>query len=148
MATSAVSRDAAEMGLATSGEQSGIRTFAKFVLVGGTGQGLIMVVTYALVSVVQMWYFLSFILASVVGWTFVFFANARFAFVTNKLSAKSYIIFLGGYVLLFCLNSGIVYGLTSGLNVFYEVSIVIGALVTVVPTFLFNRFLVFAAAHA
>jgi putative flippase GtrA len=121
--------------------------FLKFITIGGTGLCLTLAVTYTLTDIVHIWYFWSFLVATFLAWTFVFFMNALFTFANeghSHLTFKRYLGFMFSYLLVFWISAGITYILTSILFVPYLVSIIIGTVATTLLTFTLSKFLIFS----
>ena len=124
--------------------------FITFLVVGGVGLCITLGITYVLTEVLHLWYFWSYLIATVLAWTFVFFANALFTFSTDgrsHLSWKRYITFMLGYLLVFWINAGSVYVLTSILAIPYLISITLGTIATTCLTFLLSKFIIFSAPN-
>jgi putative flippase GtrA len=122
--------------------------FVKFVLVGAAGLGVTLAVTYLLTDILHIWYFWSFLAATFITWTFVFLANALFTFkegsIGSFLTVRHYLSFMLGYLVVFWINAGTVYVLTSVLSVPYLLSIIMGTLTTTALTFILSKFVIFS----
>lgn len=115
--------------------------FIKFVLVGCLGFALNIGVTYIFKEFFGFWYFWSFLISVWFTWTFLFFGNLYFTFHDSSREnlLKKYLNFLKGYILIFILNAGMVYLLTSILSVHYLLSIFISTVLTTLATFSFSK---------
>lgn len=122
-----------------------MKEFLRFVLVGGAGMLVNMGVTYAGVEYLGLWYFWSFCLASLVGWTAIFIGNALFTFPEHERHSylQKYIVFILGYTGMFWVNAALVFLFTSILFIHYLVSIVLGTMITTLLTFSFNKKVIF-----
>ena len=118
----------------------------KFSLIGGIGLFINLAVAYILKEFFGLWYFWAFTIGVLFNWTFSFLANS---YITFKGHSKEkypikYAMFLSIYLLAFAINSGLVYTMTSILNIYYLISIVIAAGITTLITFNVSRKFVYA----
>ena len=120
-------------------------TFTTFAVIGGGGLLLNLAVTYALTTYAHLWYFFSFIIATFVSWTAVFFANSHITFAGHSKEAytRRYLTFITGYFVIFLLNATLVYMLTSILHMHYLVSITVVTGMSAIATFVFSKKLVY-----
>lgn|SRR3989344_898395 len=116
-----------------------------FVVVGVFGVILNISLTYLLTEIAEIWYFLSFIIATLITWTTGFFLNSKITFRGHeeKNLFTAYIKFL----LIYCVFSipafVFVYFLTSVLEIQYLISVVVINIVMSLITFLLNKRSVF-----
>ncbi len=119
----------------------------RFVIVGVGGLLVNLLVTYCGVTIFHLWYFFSFLIATLFGWTIIFIMNAFITFPEHKRSGyvKKYVLFLLGYLGIFSINAGLVFLFTSILNIHYLISITLSAIVTATLTFLFSKHAIYQA---
>jgi putative flippase GtrA len=101
--------------------------------------------TYIGVEVFHLWYFFAFIIGVLTSWTVSFVALAFFVFPEHEHAGywRRYAQFVVGYSGLFCINAAVVYIGTSIFGLYYLFSIVISAMTTGVPGFLFSKKVVY-----
>jgi len=117
----------------------------KFSLIGGIGLIINLVVAYVLKEFMGLWYFWAFMLGVLFNWTFNFLANSYITFRghSKEKYAIKYATFLSIYLVALAVNSGLVYTMTSVLNIYYLVSIAVAAGITTLITFSSSRRLVY-----
>jgi putative flippase GtrA len=115
--------------------------FARFLLVGLIGLGVLLAVTYILTTFFSLWYFWSYILGTLISWTSIFFMNSFFTFAGHNKEryATKYVSFLVMYLSAFAVNATIVYTLTSIAGLMYLASITIATAVTTLITFTLSK---------
>lgn len=111
--------------------------FVRFVLVGGIGLLINLAVTHGLVMMVHVWYLWAFWVGLVVSWSVSFLLNARITFPEHERNNyhKKYAIYIAIYLVVFILNTAIVYALTSLGHVHYLISIPLSAVITTAFSF-------------
>jgi len=122
----------------------------KFLAIGSLGLCITLASTYLLTDFFHLWYFWSYLIATIIAWTFVFFANALFTFAVygrSLLAWSRYVKFILGYLMVFWIGAGTVYFLTSFLFVPYLISIIIGTMATTSLTFTISKFIIFVHAR-
>ena len=117
-----------------------MKKFVTFVLVGGCGLLLNLGISYLLTDILGLWYFVSFVIATLVTWTAIFFANSCLTFAghSQERYMGRYIKFIVGYLGIFIFNASLVFLLTSVLHVHYLISITISSAITSIFTFIFS----------
>lgn len=118
----------------------------RFLAVGLTGLGVLLVATYLLTEYVHLWYFWAYALATLLSWTCIFFLNSLFTFAGHDRSnyGKKYVVFLAMYLGTFAVNAGIVYSLTSIVGLQYLISITVATAITTSITFTVSKIFIFA----
>lgn len=126
------------------------RQFLTFVLVGGSGFIVNLGITVALTELAKIFYFISYVIAALASWTFMFFVHARFTFRGHGAPSikKAYLQFVGWYAAVMLANFTLVYVLTSILGLYYVASIVFVTGTIAMLSFLFNRLVVFRPSTA
>lgn len=121
------------------------RQFLKFCLAGGGGLIINLFITHFGVTVLGVWYFWSYLVATLVGWSFIYTVNALITFPDPVRSqhARRYALFLGGYLVFFAVHAALVYTGTSVLNFHYFVSIIAATVVTTILTFFYSKYVVY-----
>ncbi len=119
--------------------------FIRFCLVGGVGLLVNLAVTHIGVVIFGAWYFWSYLCGVLLGWTSSFILNALFTFPEHQREeyAKKYTLFVATYAVIFALNAGMVYVLTSLMGVHYLISITISAFATTLVSFSFNKHVIY-----
>lgn len=119
--------------------------FVRFVGAGAVGLIVLLGVTYALTEFADMWYFWSYAVGTICGWTSIFFMNSFFTFSghAKERYASKYILFVGMYTFAFAVNAGLVYVLTSLFDLYYIVSIIAATAITTCITFTFSKMVIF-----
>lgn len=121
------------------------KRYPHFIIVGFIGLALNYTLTFIFTEVFLLWYLFSFILATLITWTFNFYFNSRYTFKGHARPDlfKSYINYLQVYSLLGLVAFGLAYVLTSIIGLYYLLSIFIVTLVMSLITFMFNKKIVF-----
>ena len=119
--------------------------FGRFVGVGIVGLLVLLGITYALTEYFRWWYFLSFVIGTVVSWTSIFFLNSFFTFSGHDKSryGRKYVFFIATYLGAFIVNAGLVYFFTSRISLYYLLSITLATAFTTVVTFALSKLLIF-----
>lgn len=117
------------------------RRFILFCFVGGVGLLVNLAISYALTEYAGLWYFFSFIIATLVAWTVMFFLNSHVTFKGHSKENyfKRYITYITGYTGAFFVNAALVFILTSIMNIYYIISIIVAAVITTIITFSFSK---------
>lgn len=123
-----------------------MKRFIQFCAVGGVGLVLNLLVAYMLTDGLGFWYFWGFLAGVFFNWTFNFLANS---FITFKgHSKKNYTVKYGLYLAIyagaFIINSGLVYLMTSVMEIYYLASIAMAAIITALITFNLSRKFVYS----
>ena len=122
-----------------------LREFVIFCIVGFSGLLLNLGVTYILKEFVGWHYFPAYLVATIIGFTFIFLANSSCNFSGHEKS--NYLVrygkFMSGYAVLFIVNISLVSILTSALSVYYIFSIIIASAITTILTFTFSKKMIF-----
>lgn len=119
--------------------------FLRFCIVGGVGLLVNLGVTHTGVVLLNLWYFGPYILGVFAGWTSSFLLNALFTFPEHKHASygRKYALFISMYAVIFAINAGMVYTLTSLFGVHYLISITVSALATTLLSFSFNKHVIY-----
>ena len=127
--------------------QPELMRFIRFLIVGGGGVLVTLLVTHIGVVFFHLWYFFAFLIATLFSWTFVFAVNAWWTFPDSLQDnrGKRYLQFLAGYAGIFCINASLVYIGTSILGLHYLVSITVATACTAVLTFLFSKHVIYTS---
>ncbi len=122
-----------------------IGQLTRFIIVGGVGLLVSMVVTYIGVQYIGLWYIWAYGISALISWTVIFIGNSIFTFPNHERNSysKKYLSFMGGYAMLFWINAFFVYIFTSLISFHYLLSIVFATGITTVLTFTFNRHIIF-----
>ena len=119
-----------------------MKSYPLFVVVGGIGSVFILLMTYIMTDILGLWYLFSYIVSTISGWTLVFVLNRKFTFkiFINERQSTQYFKFIVIYGFMGLINFSLVFFLTSIINIYYLLSIVL----VVVPISLINFFISFA----
>jgi len=122
-----------------------LKPFLQFATVGAGGFLLNLAVTFVLTEFAGLWYLLSFIAGTWTNWTWNFLLNSRVTFYGHDRSRYffQYIRFLGMYSVASIVSMSLVYALTSIMEVYYMLSIIIVSLAVSPFTFLYSRRFIF-----
>ncbi|RJR13519.1 GtrA family protein [Candidatus Parcubacteria bacterium] len=122
------------------------REFGRFLIAGGSGFLATLAVTFVLTEYVGWWYFASFVVSQVAGWTLIFALNTFFTFSESyrgDLLAR-FGAFLLTYLGAFIVNALIVLVFTEGFGVHYLFSMVIGVAAVVGINFFISKHVIFS----
>lgn len=122
-----------------------LQQFIRFCLVGGSGLLLNIALTHLGVTVFGWWYFWAYLIATLLSWSFMFWANTFFTFPsdTRTTHSRRYALFISGYGVILGVNAGLVYAFTSYGEVHYVWSIIIATAITTLLTFTFSKYVIY-----
>lgn len=94
---------------------------------GGIGSAVAIVLTYFFTEFLGIWYLFSYIIATIMAWTFNFYLNSLVTFRghNKEFFLRQYLKFIGMYMVAFSANASLVFILTSLLHLYYIISIII-----------------------
>ncbi|MDB5244606.1 MAG: hypothetical protein JWN18_476 [Parcubacteria group bacterium] len=119
--------------------------FIRFCTVGGVGLLVNLLVTYVGVAVFNIWYFWSYCIGVLAGWTASFVLNGLFTFPEAQRGSyiRKYSLFISSYIGIFATNAAMVYILTSKMSVHYFYSIIISAFATTLISYTINKHVIY-----
>lgn len=118
-----------------------LKQFIKFAAVGILGLVANLGVTYLFTELFGFWYFLSFLIATLVAWTLMFMVNSIFTFAGHSKEnyGNKFLIFLIVYLGAFLVNASLVYAQTSIFFIHYLISISTATIITSIITFTLSK---------
>jgi putative flippase GtrA len=120
-----------------------IKKYFIFIIGGGIGTLLYLLVVHFLVETEGLWYLWAYIVGSAVTITFNFLYHHKITFKVRKKSRGRFVKFASSSVVIGFVTIGLVYVLTDKLGVMYMLSGVVAVGIMSLINFLVNRFWIF-----
>ncbi len=125
------------------------RQYLTFLVVGGSGVAVNLSMTYALTEWAGIFYLGSYVISTLVSWTFMFQVHSGITFKGHGVTEtkKAYVLFIGMYVLVVLVNWISVWAMTSIVGLHYMASIIFVTGGISILSFLGNRLFIFKAVE-